>query len=180
MGNGRSKKCARRNSLYIPPLAPEEQHCPFSPTGWENNFCFLVLSNFLPVSSCHRGHLWVQEEILAKELMLIKWFQHLLRRARGQPLCFCNSGAARRGRWRTEKLIGKGEGEGEKAEAAAENWPFLNTRFSFLSVPSLCFDLHYELCLVLTISYLMKGRELTGLLAECLFNFRLDKKLVGK
>lgn len=121
-----AKKCARRNSLYMSPLPLNQHYYPSSPTEWENIFCVLVLSNFLPGSSCHRRHLWVQEEILAREFMLTPWFQHLLCKARGQPLCFCNPETARRGRWCTEKLMGKGEGEGEKAEAAAENCPFFN------------------------------------------------------
>lgn len=65
------KKGAGRNSLYISHLPCNEHHCPSSPTGQDNVlqfFCFLVLSIFLPGSSCHRSHLWVQEEILAREL----------------------------------------------------------------------------------------------------------------
>jgi len=38
-----------------------------------------------------------------------------------QLLCFCNPGTARRRRRFTEKLMGKGEGEGRKGEAAPEN-----------------------------------------------------------
>lgn len=113
--------------------------------------------------------------------MLIRWFQHLLCKARGQPLCFYNPETARRGRWCTEKLMGKGEGEEKKAEAASENWPLLNhphqAQLLFCSQSLFWFALWTVLS---PYYYLIKGRALTGLLAEFLFIFNSNKKLVGK
>lgn len=175
-------------------------HHPYSPAGTTVlshqqdktiSFCFLVLPIFLPSSSCNRSHLWVQEEILARELMLT-WdrSQQLLCKDREQPLCFSNPGTDRRGRWSTEKLMGKGEGRRKRGSSSwrltlfYQSWHTCVSHFQmwgdtshiFWSVPTSLLIFHEKLQLVLGTYYLMKGRERIWLLAEFIFRCDFKKK----